>query len=88
MENKTIGFNEEINVIGGNQGAIYSTDKKNRIKEIVHLITITENVRVTNSSETVQEDKNYYYSPTKVPVGHRVQFGRMWLGRDGSFVFI
>ena len=70
MKQKTIGFEENINIIGGNQGAIYSTDKRNKINEIIFL------------------KDDFYYNPTGVPFGQKVQFGRVWLSREGDILFI
>lgn len=91
MKNKIIGFNQEINVIGGRQGAIYSSDKKNKINEMVLLVDEPIEVTQTDSSGKpikVMEENFVYYNPTAVPFGQKVQFGRLWFGRDGRFIFI
>ena len=91
MKEKTIGFEENINIIGGRQGAIYSTDKRNKINEIVFLKDEPIEVTKTDSSGKpikVMEENYVYYHPTKVPFGQKVQFGRVWLSREGDILFI
>ncbi len=71
IKERAIGFKQVLNIIGGKQGAVYSEDKKGRIKEIVFM--------------GVDEDGDkYYYKPTEVQTENPFKIGKFSLFSDGT----
>lgn len=76
MIRKTIGFNETIPLIGHAQGAVYSMDSKNKIKEVILL----------KREQTDSGIEDYYFNPTSIDVqfGIALKLGKVYLAHDGN----